>query len=270
MARKILNRPNGELHYLDEGQGLPLLLLHGFGEDHRIWNEQRALSRRFRLIAPDLPGSGHSPLQPDSSMEGLAGCVLDLLDAEGIDRCVVLGHSMGGYVALAFAEKYPDRLRALGLVHSTAYADTEEKKETRRKAIGFIRSNGAAAFLKTSIPGLYAEKSRQERPDLIEKHLLEATGFGPDTLIAYYEAMIARPDRRELLRNVQFPVLFLLGRHDNAVPLADGLAQCHLPSDSTVFLLEDAGHMGMREYPQLVMQRLEAFAGHINQPPATE
>ncbi|GAB4092646.1 alpha/beta fold hydrolase [Flaviaesturariibacter terrae] len=243
---------------------LPLVLLHGFGETAAIWSEQAPLRNEFPVLTPALPGSG-APGLPAYSLEALAASVRERLDAEGIDRCILVGHSMGGYVALAFAERWPERLAGLGLFHSTSFADTAAKIETRRKGIDFIRRNGGTAFLRTSTAALYAEETRRDRPGLLEKHLAEATQISDDALIGYYEAMIQRPDRAHLLRNAQIPVLFVLGRQDNAVSLADGLAQCHMPRLSQVYLLESAGHMGMRECPEQANEHLRTYVRLVNQ-----
>jgi pimeloyl-ACP methyl ester carboxylesterase len=158
-----------------------------------------------------------------------------------------IGHSMGGYVALAFAEKYPEFLKAVGLFHSTAFADTEEKKETRRKGISFIQQHGGPEFLKTTIPNLYAPVTKEVRPELIEQQLAGVNNFSGEALVRYYEAMMQRPDRTEVLRNSKVPVLFIMGRFDTAVPLEDMLKQCHLPKVSYIHILERSGHNGMIE-----------------------
>jgi pimeloyl-ACP methyl ester carboxylesterase len=264
-----LQHRNRKLHYTIEGSGTPLVLVHGFGEDSRIWNEQASLAAHCRLIIPDLPGSGASETG-DQGMEELAAAILALIDAAAIDKCILIGHSMGGYAALAFAERWPDRLLGLGLFHSSAFADTEEKIAARRKGIEFIRANSAQAFLKTSIPNLYSPETREERPALIEKHISEATDFAADALIGYYEGMIARPDRTHVLKEAKIPVLFVLGRHDNAVSLTDGLTQCHLPGCALVHLLEDAGHMGMRECSGQANHHLINYISFVNQRTAAE
>jgi pimeloyl-ACP methyl ester carboxylesterase len=264
-----LQHQNKKLYYTIEGRGTPVVLLHGFGEDGRIWNEQATLTTHCRLIIPDLPGSGASGAG-DPGMEELAAAVLAMLDAEGIGKCILIGHSMGGYAALAFAERWQNRLLGLGLFHSTAFADTEEKIATRRKGIEFIRANSAKAFLKTSIPNLYGPQTKAEQPGLIEQHISEATGFSEDALIGYYEAMIARPDRTHVLKEAKIPVLFVLGRYDNAVSLTDGLAQCHLPEYAQVHLLESAGHMGMRECPEQANNHLINYISFVNQRTAAE
>jgi pimeloyl-ACP methyl ester carboxylesterase len=228
----------------------PLVLLHGFAEDSTLWDRQKEyLEDKQRLIIPDLPGSGKAPLASDgvTSMEGLAAAVKATLDAENIDQCIMVGHSMGGYVTLAFAELYPNRLKAIGLFHSTAYADTEEKKAARRKGIEFIQKNGAAPFIRQSTPNLFSERSRLEHPEWVSGPIQRYSNFDPRSLVSYYEAMIRRPDRSHILNNFIGPVLFIIGGQDNAVPLASSLQQCHIPSIAHIHILKDAGHMGMIE-----------------------
>jgi pimeloyl-ACP methyl ester carboxylesterase len=265
----LLQHQNKKLHYEAKGSGTPLVLVHGFGEDSSIWDAQSELSAHCRLLLPDLPGSGASETG-DVTMESLAAAIAAVLNAEGIDQCILVGHSMGGYAALAFAEKWPQRLSGLGLFHSTAFADTEEKIAARRKGIEFITANGAKAFLKTSIPNLYSRRSREEQPELIRKQEAQATEFSPGSLIGYYEAMINRPDRTHVLKEAKIPVLFVLGREDNAVSLTDGLAQCHIPQCAQVHLLEEAGHMGMRERPGQSNEILNTYVRFVNQRIAAE
>lgn len=153
---------------------------------------------------------------------------------------------MGGYITLAFAEKYPDYLNSIGLFHSSAFADDEEKKQTRIKAIDFIKETGSYAFLKTAIPKLFSgDLHKKEMDELIEK----GREFQPEALIQYYHAMINRPDRSALLKNFKKPVLFIIGEKDTAIPLKPSLEQTHLPAITNVNIL-DTGHMGMIEEPQ--------------------
>ena len=239
----------------------PVILIHGFAEDGSIWDNQVAyLKNTHRLIIPDLPGSGgSSPLPGDTSMETLAGAVRAVLQAEQIEDCIMIGHSMGGYVTLAFAELYPGMLKAFGLFHSTAYADSEEKKAARRKGMDFIHKNGAAAFIKQSTPNLFSETSRNEHPEWVTNLIDQYAGFNPDALIGYYQAMIQRPDRTHVLQQFPGPVLFIIGEQDNAVPLITSLQQCHMPTVSYIHVLENTGHMGMMEDASSANLFLEEF-----------
>ncbi|MBN9381590.1 MAG: alpha/beta hydrolase [Chitinophagaceae bacterium] len=243
----------------------PLVLVHGFAEDSSIWDHQIAyLKSSHRLIIPDLPGSGRSsPLPGDAGMEELADAIKAVLDAEGISQCVLIGHSMGGYVTLAFAELYPQMLSAFGLFHSTSYADSEEKKAARRKGIDFIRKNGAAPFIKQTTSNLFSETSRNRHPEWINTLIERYTDFNPDSLIRYYEAMIRRPDRSHVLRQFPRPVLFIIGEEDSMIPLTISLQQSHMPDVSYIYILEQAGHMGMLENSPRTSHILEEFLNEL-------
>lgn len=261
MDKTIIYR-SSPLHYREEGEGFPVLLLHGLAEDSALWEPQIASLRKdYRLIIPDLPGSGLSPLPGGSepSIDELADAVKALCDKAGVGQCILIGHSMGGYITLAFAQKYPDRLRALGLFHSTAYADSEEKQAARRKSIDFIRKNGSPPFIRQSVPNLLAESTREKHPGIMKELIDRYSGFQPEALIYYLEAMIARPDRTSVLQRFAGPVLFIIGGHDNAVPLEHSLQQCHIPALSQVYILENAGHMGMLEDPSRSNRFLQSF-----------
>jgi pimeloyl-ACP methyl ester carboxylesterase len=247
------------------GTGNPTLLLHGFAEDSTVWNNQiGALTDTCRLILPDLPGSGRSSaLTAPTTIEEMATAIKELLNQLKIDQCTLIGHSMGGYITLAFAALYPERLNAIGLFHSTAYPDSEEKRATRRKAIDFIRTNGSAPFLRQSTPNLFSPYTREHRPDLIETTIDNYSGMAPASLIACYEAMIARPDRNDVLREFPRPVLFIIGRDDNVVPLQQSLEQCHLPAISQFDIVENAGHQAMLEQPARSNELLQDFINFI-------
>ncbi|MEP7373123.1 MAG: alpha/beta hydrolase [Chitinophagaceae bacterium] len=171
----------------------------------------------------------------------------------------LIGHSMGGYIALAFANKYAGYLSALGLFHSSAFADSEEKKDTRKKGIEFIRQHGAFEFLKNSTPNLFSPLSKDERPELIDGFIRSLSNFSAASLVNYYVAMMQRPDRTDLLKAIQLPVLFVMGEYDNAVPLQDGLKQAHMPEKSYIHILHQSGHMGMLEEPDNSNHILKQF-----------
>ena len=246
---KTVQSSGKEIFYRVHGEGKAIVLVHGFGETGDIWNGQIAtLQKCGKLIIPDLPGSGRSEMVNDMSIEGMADVVLQITKAEVQDeKAIIIGHSMGGYITLAMAERNPGAFRALGLFHSTAYADSEEKIATRRKGIEFIRQHGAYEFLKTSIPNLFAPDSREKYASAIEELIREGNNFSPAALVSYYDAMIRRPDRSRVLETMKVPILFVLGKHDAAVPLQDTLALCALPDLSYIHVLHQSGHMGMLE-----------------------
>ncbi len=254
MQEKFFSYQQAKIFYRITGSGQPVVLLHGFGEDGEIWQNQiPVLAKQYTLIIPDLPGSGKSEIITDMSIEGMAECVHTIITAEKLNHPAVLGHSMGGYMVLALAEKYPQLIKAFGLLHSSAYADNEEKKAARRKSIEFIKANGAYEFFKTAIPGLFLlgqdgltpvdPKTAKQMNVLIEA----GKNFTPKALIAYYTAMINRPDRTTVLKTFEKPILFLMGQHDKAVPFEQTLAQSHLPQQSHIHILRNSAHMGMWE-----------------------
>jgi pimeloyl-ACP methyl ester carboxylesterase len=246
--------------YRITGTGKPVILIHGFGEEAEVWNNQvDFLQDKFQLIVPDLPGSGQSEMIDDMSMEGMAEVIHFIIHEENIESCPVIGHSMGGYILLALMESYWNHVSAFGLFHSSAFADSEEKKATRRKGIELIQQNGAFEFLKTATPNLFSPITKDEKPELIVEQVARLHNFSPLTLVSYYEAMMQRPDRTEILRKATVPVLFIMGKYDAAVPVEDGLKQCHLPEKSYIHILRHSGHMGMLEEPDKSNLALENF-----------
>jgi len=256
---------NMPLHYVVAGEGPAVLFLHGFGEDHSIWgNIVRQCSGFCRCIAPDLPGTGESIFNPDlNSIEDYAEAIRALLDRLAITECVMIGHSMGGYITLAFAEKYGDMLKGMGLIHSTAFPDSAEKREARTKSIDFIKKNGARLFLKQTTPNLFTETFRNTYPDQVQAVIETTSGIADATLIQYYESMMKRPDRTEVLKKAKYPVFFLVGQHDLAVPYADSMKQVYLPEISYVHILKSSAHMGMIEQKDETQASLEKFLRDI-------
>lgn len=246
------------------GQGHPVVLLHGFAEDHRIWEQQAGdLSKQYTVLLPDLPGTRDGILLSECSIDGMARALHEWLQQEASGPVVLLGHSMGGYIGLAFAEHFPHALAGLGLIHSTAAADSDEKKENRRKSIRLIEREGREVFLRNMVPNLYAPSRRDALSSAIGKHLDMALEVSPPTLTAYYRAMIARPDRQLVLSNLQVPGLFVIGREDQAVPWQEALAQSILPQQAMVELLEDTGHTSMLECPERLSGILNNFCQYV-------
>ncbi|MBO9593386.1 MAG: alpha/beta hydrolase [Niabella sp.] len=260
MGTKTININNSIIHYTVEGVGRPVVLLHGFGEDSTVWeNQVEYLRHNYQVIVPDIPGSGQSELISDVSMESIAEVITRILEAEELESVVLIGHSMGGYAALAFAEQYPHLLDGFGLFHSTAAADTEEKKETRRKGIAFIEKHGANEFLKTTIPNLFSAHTKETNPELIGRFTDRLPVFSKPALKSYYEAMIKRPERIDLFSKTDLPVLFIIGEQDAVISFEDVLKQASMPRVSYIHVLHQSGHMGMLEEPAKANAAIEEF-----------
>ncbi|MEI7026561.1 alpha/beta fold hydrolase [Paenibacillus sp. y28] len=245
--------------YREYGQGLPVVLLHGFCGSSGYWEQVLPqLGENVRVIAPDLRGHGHSgtPEEP-CSVEKMAGDIRSLLDQLGVDKAVLLGHSLGGYIALAFAEQYPERLLAFGLVHSTALPDDETGKQNRLKSMEAIRQDGIVPFVNNLTRKLFAPQHLDTMPEQVAAANEIGYVTSPQAAIHTLDAMRARPDRRHVLRETALPVLIVAGRHDQIVSVekAFSVSGGHIKES----ILESAGHMGMMEAPQELAQVILDF-----------
>lgn len=247
------------------GKGEAVLLLHGFCENKDLWQAfESQLSRQYQTVVVDLPGFGESTANPHyQSVEAMAREVHQAITGAGIGQGIVIGHSLGGYVALAFAELFPQFVKGLGLFHSTAYADSEEKKHTRNKTADFIEKKGLEPFLENFIPPLFFEGRRNELATQIEAYWQLARKTPKATAIAATKAMRDRPDRTHVLLNATYPVLFITGKEDKAVPLEGSKDQFFLPKDCTLHLIAETAHMGMYEHEAQTMEMVEAFVRRV-------
>jgi len=247
--------------------GFPVVLLHGFGEDPTIFNTQiDALKDKYQLIVPYLPATGESVIDfnhCEDTVEFMATTILGLLDHLKINKCVMLGHSMGGYVTLAFAEMYPQRLQAFGLIHSTAFADSDEKKIVRHRGIDIMKEYGASSFLRTSFPNLFSSEWKAIHAEELNELIFRFSYISTEACVYYYNAMINRNDKTEMLEQTNHPVLFVIGEEDIAAPMSDVLQQVHLPKKSYVHILPRIGHMSMIESPNKLNEILSTFLEEV-------
>jgi pimeloyl-ACP methyl ester carboxylesterase len=250
-----------QLSYNELGAGMPLVLLHGFCESKAIWADfAPSLALHCRVICVDLPGFGESALDKENcSMEAMAEAVAELLSSLQISHCVMIGHSLGGYVALAFAEKHANMLLGLGMFHSTAFADKPEKQENRNKTMAYIQAHGVAAFIKPFVPALFFHTSRKKLEKTIDSTIQIGLQTNIDTILAVTVAMRDRVDRTQVLENLQIPVLYIIGKQDTAVPFEMSLAQIQFPKNCMVQILNHTGHMGMFERKKETLLMIESF-----------
>lgn len=247
-----------------------ILFLHGFGESREVWTDfSRGFPAAYRLLTLNLLGHGTNLHEVrDYSMEAQARYVAEQLRQKGVDKALLVCHSMGGYVALAFAERYSEMVAGLVLFHSTALPDTEEKKANRDKNIDFVRRNGVEKFMESFIRPLFAPMNRERLLD--RREFLEDIGKAtPEaTVVGALQAMRDRPDRTQVLRNARFPVLFIVGKEDVAVAVESVLPQLALPAQSHALLLSNVGHLGYFEAPELTRRAVIDFAGTVFQLPS--
>ena len=261
MQEHALIEKDLSLYYRIAGDGEPVVLLHGFGEDSTIWDGMIGeLSKDYKLIVPDIAGSGRSTGKMEGiSMSSIAEQILLILEKEKIGSCYMIGHSMGGYITLAFAEKYPEKLKGLGLFHSTAFADNDEKKTVRNKNIEFIKKHGSDKFLQQAIPNLFSDYSKSNQPQVVDELIERYRNFSPTSLVAYTEAMRDRPDRSEVLRNFNKPVLLIIGEFDTAIPIEQSMKLCKIADFAYIYIGARSGHMGMLEEPKFCLKAVRDF-----------
>ena len=257
-----------QMSYTKTGAGPAVVLLHGFGEDHNIFKSTvAALEKKYEVYTPDLLGTGMSPVNTfpsNFSIEYVADSTAALIQHEKIETCILLGHSMGGYVTVAFAKKYPQYLKGFGLLHSTALPDTPIKIENRTRGISFIQKFGAATFLATTAPNLFGSFSQKNHPQLITEFVQSIPAFSNEALTCYYQAMMARPDLTSFLETTSLPVLYILGDQDTPVALEDTLPQTKMPKRAYLYVLENCGHMGMLEQPTNFNNAVLDFLDKVN------
>lgn len=251
-------------HYV-AGEGQPLVLVHGFCESSQIWqNILPALTDKYKVIGVDLGGFGGSDdlLPHPTTIDVLASQIKDLLWHLGIDQAVWIGHSLGGYISLAFAEKYPALVKGLGLIHSTALPDSEEKKKVRQNVIDFVEKNGVQPFIDNFVEPLFYSKRHPALQGSIHAVQAIASQTPLKTVVEVTKAMRDRPDRTHVLREATYPVLLAIGREDNAVPFETYISQLTLAADTLVHIWAETAHMGMYERPEETRKLLRYFADY--------
>lgn len=253
---------NAVIQWYDKGAGPCLLLLHGFTESHRCWLPAAdVLAGQYRVLVPDLPGSGGSGLLPGDSADlpATAGSIWEWLSALNITDCVVVGHSMGGYVALEMLVQAPERLKGIGLFHSHPFGDDAAKKANRDRTIELIEKRGSKDFLHGFIPNLFAPANREPLAATIALLEAQAAEQSVTAYIAQTRAMRDREARLELLVAHALPKLVVLGRHDPILPVTAGLSFAAQLNNCQLEVLESAGHMGMYESPAQTAEILAEF-----------
>jgi 3-oxoadipate enol-lactonase len=247
------------LSYREEGSGVPLVLIHGFCGSSRYWQEViPALAQHFRVIAPDLRGHGDSSAPIESyTMDVLADDLARLLEHLELPRVIMLGHSLGGYVTLAFANRYPNKLAGFGLIHSTAYPDDEKGRENRQKGMESIRENGMEPFIRALVPKLFAPDHLAAMPEAVQLAKEIGNATDPQAAIRTLEGMRDRPDRHYVLRKPELPILLVAGENDQIIPVEKSFSvdAPHVHRE----LIPSAGHMSMLEAPEELCKMIRQF-----------
>jgi len=250
-----------KIHYTDIGQGYPVILLHGYLESLSVWeNFAQQLSEKYRVIAMDIPGHGKSEaLAEKHSMEMLAECVYDALRMIKIHQCLMIGHSMGGYVILMLHHLHPELLSGFSLFHSHPFADTEETRKNRIREIDLVKNGKKDILAKVNIPNAFAQKNLVDLRDEVDKSKAIAIKTSDKGIIANLYAMMNRPDFSDELAKTSKPFLLIAGKHDNYIPFDTIVPSIKLPENSTFCVLENSGHMGFVEEKEKALECIEGF-----------
>jgi pimeloyl-ACP methyl ester carboxylesterase len=240
----------------------PLVLLHGFPFDARLWQEVVALLPEYaeRILTPNLPGFGGTPPPADFSLDAQAEWLYRYLTEHGAETAVLAGHSMGGYLALAFVARYPEKVAGLGLIHSTSAPDTPEKKQSRNEQIAHLQQHGTRKLVPKLIEPLIAPAHTEALAVPLQSFIERAMALPAATLAGTIAALRDRPDRAAVLRGATFPVVILAGTYDPVVSPAAARSQAALvPGGAQLVEAHESGHLAMLEEPRVVADALRSL-----------
>jgi pimeloyl-ACP methyl ester carboxylesterase len=244
------------------GAGPAICLLHGFAADYLVWNPVvQVLEQNHTCIVPHLPGHGRATGHVER-LEDVAEGLEAIRQQIGIPQWVLCGHSMGGYIAMEYALKYPDRLSGLVMFHSHPFGDPEEKRTDRDKTIRFIETNGPQAYLKKAVPPMFSDPFRKAMPEAVDAMMQRTFRMQPKALTGPIAAMRDRANRQEVLEQAPCPVMVVAGRFDQHVPMEWNTRQAEMDSVGHFVILEHSAHLGMVEEPQTSARVLADFVAY--------
>ena len=246
--------------YSTKGKGRTILLIHGFLGAKEIWKEfESRLAKNFKVVSIDLPGHGQSEcIGYVHNMELLAECCKSLLIHLSIRKAVVVGHSLGGYVSLAFGEKFPDSVLGLMLVNSTAKGDSKERKKSRDQLIKLVKKD-RIKVLTFLVPGFFSLKNRRTASQ-IKSYLKMANNCSEQAIIATAEGMKIRKEREIVLKFAPYPYHYIIGAHDSILESEHLKKETQIGTNGSFSLLEDASHMSLLESKEQVFKAIKSFS----------
>ncbi|MBA4851231.1 alpha/beta fold hydrolase [Emticicia sp. BO119] len=232
-----------------------IILIHGFGEDHFVWKEfMSLLPKKHTYYTPD-----YATFTDVETIDDYVKWLKEFLRERDVERCVLIGHSMGGYIALAFAEKYQEMVLGLGLFHSSAYADNTERKAGRLKTIDFIQKHGSEEFIKDFYPKMFADDFKKKNKELIERHIERYRVLSKRSLKNAQLAMRNRKDTTQVLKQANYPVMIIAGEEDKFVAVEAAREQIKLLKKGYTDVLSGVAHAGMFERPNECARMVETF-----------
>jgi pimeloyl-ACP methyl ester carboxylesterase len=253
------------IHYHLLGKGECIVLIHGYLETLEIWSDfANELSQSYQVLTIDMPGHGRSEVLSEcDSVEEMATCVMEILNHLEISKAVIVGHSMGGYVALAFAELFPEHTAGLCLFHSTPYPDSDQKKLSRNAEIERVNNAEKVSIIEESLPLRFATGNLWKLQKEVNWAKKIASDISDKGVVLSLKAMSSRSDRNHVIENANFPTMMIFGTLDNHIPLsvANELADRHKKT-RTVYL-NNSGHMGFVEENDQALAAIKFFLGCV-------
>lgn len=256
----------GRIHYSDSGNGTVIVLLHGYLESSEVWNGfAEKLKSEFRIISVDLPGHGLSDVYGEvHSMEFMATAVKTLVDSLDLKKVFLLGHSLGGYVALAFLELFPEYLLGYCLFHSQPFADTPAALEKRRREIEIVKAGKKNMMYPDNIIRMFAPSNLEKFSDSLRKSKDIASQIPGEGITAVLNGMMIRPSRLSFMEDGKIPCLWILGLMDNYIPCNIIRANVNLPPNARVIVLKESGHLGFIEEEENSLRAITEFVNSIS------
>ena len=254
------------IHYTDSGDGAIIVLLHGYLESSEVWNGfSGKLALSFRVISVDLPGCGLSDVFGEvHSMEFMAMAIKELFDHLGIIKVFLTGHSLGGYVALAFLELFPDLLSGYCLFHSQPFADTPAAIEKRKREIEIVKMGKKNLMYPDNVIKMFASSNLEKFSDALQRSKNIASRIPGEGIIAVLNGMMIRPSRLTFMEEGKVPCLWILGSMDNYIPYDFIQKQVNLPDNAKIVILANSGHMGFVEEEELSVKIVLDFVNIIS------
>jgi len=240
---------SGKIHYSDKGKGTVVVLIHGYLETSEVWNSfAQKLAQNFRIIAIDLPGHGKSDACGEvCTMEFMATIIKELIRSLNIDQFFLTGHSLGGYITLAFADLFPQMLSGFCLFNSHPFADSVENLEKRKEQINIVKAGNKNLMVPYIISSLYASVNLQKFSEAVEKSKNIAFSVKGETITAVLRSMMTRISRLSVLEEGKVPCLWVLGTMDNLINYEQIQTKVRLPANASMVILKESGHMGFIE-----------------------
>jgi pimeloyl-ACP methyl ester carboxylesterase len=254
------------IHYTDSGDGAVIVLLHGYLESSEVWNGfSGKLALSFRVISVDLPGCGLSDVFGEvHSMEFMAMAIKELFDHLGIIKVFLTGHSLGGYVALAFLELFPDLLSGYCLFHSQPFADTPAAIEKRKREIEIVKMGKKNLMYPDNVIKMFASSNLEKFSDALQRSKNIASRIPGEGIIAVLNGMMIRPSRLTFMEEGKVPCLWILGSMDNYIQYDLIQKQVNLPDNAKIVILANSGHMGFVEEEELSVKIVLDFVNIIS------